>query len=157
MSDTRHGLTGVPPIRSNWNLDIYVRVNPALREPANVRNGIVGDIETAQGGAWCFLRVQFKIWPGQGGLIETTFRQHLVSAMKAFDPQYADWQVAVTYRAVSDAEARASRTPPSGAGRNGEACVNWVSPVSPLVCAYACIRRGWPAQYGHLDKLSRTV
>ncbi len=52
-------------------------------------------------GGWSFLRVHFKIWPGQGNLIETTFRQQMVSAMKTFRPEYADWQVAVTYRAMT--------------------------------------------------------
>jgi moderate conductance mechanosensitive channel len=60
-----------------------------------------GDVETAEVGGWSFLRVHFKIWPGQGGLIETTFRQQMVSAMKTFRPEYADWQVAVTYRAMT--------------------------------------------------------
>ncbi len=48
-----------------------------------------------------FFRVHFKIWPGQFGLIETTFRQRVSCAMKAFDPNYADWQVPVTYRALA--------------------------------------------------------
>ncbi len=60
---------------------------------------MVSDVESTEGG-WNYLRVHFKMWPGQGGLIETTFRQQMVSAMKAFDPNYADWQVAVTYRAI---------------------------------------------------------
>lgn len=47
-----------------------------------------------------FIRVEFKIWPGQGALIETTFRQRLISAMKQFDPNYADWMIVVTYRAT---------------------------------------------------------
>jgi len=51
------------------------------------------------GGDGGFLRVHFKIWPGQGALIETTFRQRVVSALKAIDPNYADWQLPVTYRA----------------------------------------------------------
>jgi len=59
----------------------------------------VGKVETAPGGSWNFIRVHFKIWPGQGSLIETTFRQEVVKAMRAFDPAYADWQVPVTYRA----------------------------------------------------------
>jgi len=63
-----------------------------------------GDVETAEGGGWDFVRVHFKIWPGQGGLIETTFRQQMVGAMKTFNPNYADWQVAVTYRAVTAAK-----------------------------------------------------
>jgi hypothetical protein len=57
-----------------------------------------GPVETALGGGWQFIRVQFKIWPGQGSLIETTFRQQIVHLMKALQPDYADWQVPVTYR-----------------------------------------------------------
>ena len=60
---------------------------------------IIGKVETAEGGSWNFVRVHFKIWPGQGSLIETTFRQEVVKAMRALDPKYADWQVPVTYRA----------------------------------------------------------
>lgn len=60
-----------------------------------------GDVETAEGGGWSFLRVHFKIWPGQGGLIETTFRQQMVNAMRTLEPNYADWRVAVTYRAMT--------------------------------------------------------
>jgi small-conductance mechanosensitive channel len=62
------------------------------------------DVETAEGGGWSYLRVHFKIWPGQGSLIETTFRQQMVSAMRTFRPDYADWQVAVTYRAMTAAK-----------------------------------------------------
>jgi small conductance mechanosensitive channel len=62
---------------------------------------VMGPVETALGGGWDFLRVHFKIWPGQGSLIETTFRQQMVSAMKAFNANYADWQVPVTYRAMT--------------------------------------------------------
>ncbi|MGO8765811.1 MAG: mechanosensitive ion channel family protein [Limisphaerales bacterium] len=51
-------------------------------------------------GGWSYLRVQFKVWPGQNGLIETTYRSQMVMAMKAFDPNYTDWQVVVTYRAM---------------------------------------------------------
>jgi len=34
-------------------------------------------------------------------LIETTFRQRLVNAVKTLDPDYADWMVTVTYRATA--------------------------------------------------------
>ena len=62
------------------------------------------DVKTAEGGGWDFIRVHFKIWPGQGNLIETTFRQQIVSAMKVLSPNYADWQVPVTYRAMTAAK-----------------------------------------------------
>jgi small-conductance mechanosensitive channel len=68
-----------------------------LSEPA------IGPVETAPGGGWEFVRVQFKIWPGQGNLIETVFRQQIICAMKTFSPNYADWQVPVTYRAITAA------------------------------------------------------
>lgn len=58
-------------------------------------------LEPAAGGTGSFLRVHFKIWPGQWSLIETTFRMRVVSALKTFDPNYAEWQVPVTYRAQS--------------------------------------------------------
>lgn len=61
----------------------------------------IGGVETAARGGWDFVRVHFQIWPGQGNLLETTFRQQMVSAMKTFDANYADWQVQVTYRAVT--------------------------------------------------------
>ena len=69
-----------------------------LSEPAIVPLAMTED------GQGNYIRVQFKIWPGQGGLIESTFRQQIVAAMKAFDPNYADWQVPVTYRAMTAAK-----------------------------------------------------
>lgn len=65
-----------------------------LREPE------LSDILPAKPDAREFIRVQFKIWPGQGTLIETTFRQRVVEALKQIDPNYADWMVVVTYRAL---------------------------------------------------------
>jgi hypothetical protein len=62
---------------------------------------MIGEVEKARGGGWSFFRVHFKILLGQGGLIEKTFRLRAVSAMKAFDPNYAEWQVPVTYRALT--------------------------------------------------------
>lgn len=53
-------------------------------------------------GNWNYLRVMFKIWPGQNSVIETAFRSQMVNAIKAIDPTYADWQVVVTYRAMND-------------------------------------------------------
>jgi small conductance mechanosensitive channel len=67
----------------------------------------VGAIETAAPGGWNYLRVQFKVWPGQT-LIETAFRPQMVSAMKSFDPNYADWMVPVTYRAISGRQDKAA-------------------------------------------------
>jgi moderate conductance mechanosensitive channel len=64
-----------------------------------------GNVEKTPGD-WNYLRVQFHIWPGQNSLIETNFRQQMVVAMKACDPDYAEWQVTVTYRAMTGADGR---------------------------------------------------
>jgi small-conductance mechanosensitive channel len=65
---------------------------------------VIGPVETATGGGWDFVRVHFRIWPGQGNLIEITFRQQILSAMKVLCPTYAEWQVPVTYRAMTAAK-----------------------------------------------------
>lgn len=60
----------------------------------------ISDAQPVQGDSRQFLRINFKIWPGQGPLMETTFRQRVIDAMKQLDPNYADWMVVVTYRAT---------------------------------------------------------
>ena len=60
----------------------------------------ISEVEAVHATGWSYLRVQFKIWPGQGALIETTFKARVVDAMKQFDPNYAEWMVTVTYRAT---------------------------------------------------------
>jgi small conductance mechanosensitive channel len=65
-----------------------------LREPE------ISDVEPARPDTRNFMRVQFKLWPGQGPLIENSFRQRLVDALKQIEPGYADWMVVVTYRAT---------------------------------------------------------
>jgi moderate conductance mechanosensitive channel len=68
----------------------------------------LGNVETTEPGGWNYLRVQFKIWPGQGTLIENTFRQQINYAMKQFDPNYADWMVTVTYRTIKKSPVRSN-------------------------------------------------
>jgi len=69
-----------------------------LKEP------VMGKIESLETGGWNYLCVEFNIWPGQGSLIETTFRQQITAAMKSFDPNYADWMVTVTYSKIQKKE-----------------------------------------------------
>jgi len=73
-----------------------------LREPE------VSELQSAKPGLGAFVRVEFKLWPGQGALIETTFRQRLVTLLKQFDTNYADWMVVVTYRATDVAQTNVS-------------------------------------------------
>lgn len=60
----------------------------------------ISDIHTAETGGWRYIRVKFRIWPGQGALIEQTFRPRLAAALRAMEPSYADWMIPVTYRGI---------------------------------------------------------
>lgn len=60
---------------------------------------VCGKIHSTPGN-WNYLRVQFKIWPGQTAIIENTFVNQMVAVMKSFDANYANWQIVVTYRAI---------------------------------------------------------
>lgn len=53
--------------------------------------------ETGTGG-WRYLRLRFRMWPGQNAVIENNFRLRLLARLKALNPEYADWMVAVTFR-----------------------------------------------------------
>lgn len=81
------------------------RIARAMREQFSaiiLSDPELSEIQPAITGTREFLRVEFKIWPGQGALIETTFRQRVIEALKQLDASYADCMVVVTYRA-SDA------------------------------------------------------
>ena len=58
---------------------------------------IEGRIKTSSGKE--FLRVKFRLWPGRGTPIETVFKQEVLYALKALDPNYQDWMVTVNYEA----------------------------------------------------------
>jgi small conductance mechanosensitive channel len=55
-------------------------------------------IKEVKDGDWRYLRIKFRIWPGQGGLIETTFKQRIILLMKQYYEEYADWMIIVTYK-----------------------------------------------------------
>jgi moderate conductance mechanosensitive channel len=58
---------------------------------------------------WRYLRVLFRVWPGQGALVETTVRQRLLAALRQLAPDYPDWKVTVSYRVIDEAR----RGPPA--------------------------------------------
>jgi moderate conductance mechanosensitive channel len=61
--------------------------DPELRGPFTVEHG-----------EWRFVRVKFRIWPGQNAYIETALRQRLLATLRRLDPEYADWMITVSYR-----------------------------------------------------------
>ena len=73
---------------TNAAIDQFPRIHRAPPE-------IMGQ-ETASSGR-SYIRIKFRLWPGRGGPIETTFKQELLAACKEIDPAYADWMVAVNF------------------------------------------------------------
>ena len=67
---------------------------------------ILADPEVSQqrdaGDGWQYIRITFRIWPGQGALIEQTFRRRVTAALKKRHESFEDWMVTITYRAVGD-------------------------------------------------------
>jgi moderate conductance mechanosensitive channel len=53
---------------------------------------------TAEPGDWRFLRLKFRIWPGQNAFLETALRQRVLAGLRRLDPEYADWMINVSYR-----------------------------------------------------------
>jgi small conductance mechanosensitive channel len=55
-------------------------------------------IKEAKAGQWRYLRIKFKLWPGQIKIIEETFKESVVQVLKKTQPDYASWMITVTYR-----------------------------------------------------------
>ena len=44
-----------------------------------------------------FLKIKFRIWPGQGTILENNFKRELIEALKIIDPRYEDWMLVLNY------------------------------------------------------------
>ncbi len=55
-------------------------------------------IKDVKDGQWRYVRIKFKLWPGQIKLIEETFKERVVQALKKSDGDYATWMITVTYK-----------------------------------------------------------
>ena len=55
-------------------------------------------IRGARDGPWRYLRIKFKLWPGQTNIIEQTFKERVVLVLKKFYADYASWMITVTYK-----------------------------------------------------------
>lgn len=52
----------------------------------------------ARPGDWRYVRVRFRVWPGQTAIVEAAFRPRIVAAMKELEPGYQDWMVSISQR-----------------------------------------------------------
>jgi len=55
-------------------------------------------IREVKDGPWRYLRIKFKLWPGQIKIIEETFKERVVQMLKNSDADYAPWMITVTYK-----------------------------------------------------------
>ncbi len=62
-----------------------------LDDPENI------GVREARQGNWRYLRLRFSLWPGQTDLIETTFKQRIITLLKKYSPEYMDWMVTITH------------------------------------------------------------
>jgi hypothetical protein len=58
-----------------------------------------------------YMRIEFRIWPGQAAVLEKTVAGGIVHSMKELDPNYADWMVTVHYRSESPSRDPRKRLP----------------------------------------------
>ncbi len=58
-----------------------------------------------------FFRIKFKIWPGQGQILETSLKQAVLLGLKRIDPEYADWMTTIHYRAEPPGDDPSRRLP----------------------------------------------
>lgn len=52
----------------------------------------------AADGAWQYIRVKFRIWPGQQELITKTYQPALANALRKATPEFQDWMISTTLR-----------------------------------------------------------
>ena len=55
-------------------------------------------IKDVKEGQWRYLRIKFKLWPGQIKIIEETFKERVVQLLKKSDADFASWMITVTYK-----------------------------------------------------------
>jgi small-conductance mechanosensitive channel len=55
-------------------------------------------IKDVKDGPWRYLRIKFKLWPGQINIIENTFKERVALALKKSYADYASWMITVTYK-----------------------------------------------------------
>lgn len=62
-------------------------------------------------GEYSYLRIKFRIWPGQGAVLESAVKAAVTQSLKKLDEQYGDWMVTVYYRAEPPDRSAGKRLP----------------------------------------------
>ena len=54
--------------------------------------------EPSEAGQWRYLRIKFKLWPGQAKIVEETFKERIIQLLRQSSADYAVWMITITYR-----------------------------------------------------------
>ncbi len=87
-----------PDVRPSFDTLVSTSVKAVYERYPNIfRASPSGEkvIKTSDGKE--YKRMIFKIWPGRGAPLETTFKQELFQGIKTLDPGYGDWMISVNY------------------------------------------------------------
>ena len=52
-------------------------------------------VEAVTDGPWRYLRIKFKLWPGQINIIEVTFKERVAQVLKKSHADYDAWMITV--------------------------------------------------------------
>jgi len=91
-------IPGIAELRSSFDDLVNTSVKSVYEKYPNIfRASPSGGkaVKTSDGKE--YKRIIFKIWPGRGAPLETTFKQELFQEIKTLDPGYGDWMISVNY------------------------------------------------------------
>ncbi len=60
---------------------------------------------------YTYIRIKFRIWPGQGALLENFVKPAVVASLRELEPGYPDWMVTIHYRSEPLGAEPAKRLP----------------------------------------------
>jgi moderate conductance mechanosensitive channel len=89
---------GADPAALSARLQALATGFRAQHAAAVVTEAEIRDPRTAGPDGWRYIRIKFRMWPGQQGLVETVFRPRVVAFMRTIDEKYADWMAPVSFR-----------------------------------------------------------
>ena len=55
-------------------------------------------VNDVKGCGWRYLRIKFKLWPGQTKIIEETFKERVIQLLNQGSTEYSDWMITMTYK-----------------------------------------------------------
>ncbi len=77
---------------TNITEGIYVEFKHIMKEKPE----IIGVLQTTPNN-WHYLKIRFKIYPGQVAIVDSAFKQRAIASMKKYNSDYTDWMITVHF------------------------------------------------------------